>query len=173
VSRTSKPVKTDPRYRVPRWDDPISGVRVRVLARDGNRCWVLSCENFANVCDHIEPVYEGMPDALFFDMTNLRASCRRHNLVRGYAAKLEREIAGGVRPAPRRYSFGHSRDVKPDARGETHNHASEVHGFLEMKGTHDSALPKSLSLTRYPTVTRDYSRIVMQPAGASRKATSE
>jgi hypothetical protein len=37
-----------------------------------------------------------MPDALFFDPTNLRAACRDHNLARGFAAKLEPAAAPDV-----------------------------------------------------------------------------
>ena len=42
------------------------------------------CDRYANVCDHIRAVYPGMPDRGFFDPKNLRASCRAHNLARGY-----------------------------------------------------------------------------------------
>jgi hypothetical protein len=50
------------------------------------------------VADHIVEVHEGMPDWQFFDPTNLRASCRRHNWARGVAARLERETAGIEEP---------------------------------------------------------------------------
>jgi hypothetical protein len=45
------------------------------------------------MADHIISVYPGMPDALFFGLSNLRAACRFHNSARGVAARLERETA--------------------------------------------------------------------------------
>jgi hypothetical protein len=48
----------------------------------------------ADVADHISPVYPGMPDSEFFSERNLRASCRPHNIARGFAAGLERDLAG-------------------------------------------------------------------------------
>jgi hypothetical protein len=38
-----------------------------------------------NVADHIRPVYLGMPNTVFYDRSNLRPSCRRHNLFKGHA----------------------------------------------------------------------------------------
>jgi 5-methylcytosine-specific restriction endonuclease McrA len=55
----------------------------------------------ASVCDHIIPVSPEMPDSLFLDPANLRASCKRHNTARGVAARLERELSG-VDERPRR-----------------------------------------------------------------------
>jgi hypothetical protein len=52
------------------------------------------------VADHIVPVYPGMSDDEFYDGANLRASCKRHNVVRGVIARYERETAGLEEPAP-------------------------------------------------------------------------
>jgi hypothetical protein len=38
-----------------------------------------------------------MPDGLFYSAANLRAACRRHNIARGVAARLERETSTVVR----------------------------------------------------------------------------
>ena len=88
----------DKRYGSQRW----KRIRRQVLARDLWRRWALECGVSASVADHIEPVYDGMPDSLFFDPSNLRASCRRHNWARGVAARLERET--GNTTAKRRRS---------------------------------------------------------------------
>jgi hypothetical protein len=80
----------DKRYGTRRWKK----VRLGVLHRDLWACFVPGCGVSASVADHIIPVYPGMPDGLFFDATNLRASCRRHNTGRGVAARLERELEG-------------------------------------------------------------------------------
>ncbi len=80
--------KMDRRYGSRRW----KAVRLRVLHRDLWRCYVPDCPLPANVADHIDTVYPGMPDAWFFDEANLRASCKRHNTARGVAARLEREL---------------------------------------------------------------------------------
>jgi 5-methylcytosine-specific restriction endonuclease McrA len=89
---THEPVRvTDPRYRSMRWRK----LRLRILARDAYRCRIVpDCPRPANVCDHIEPVHDEMPDSLFFDPRNLRAACKRHNLRRGHVAAFEREMAG-------------------------------------------------------------------------------
>jgi hypothetical protein len=50
---------------------------------------VKGCTTPANVADHIRPVHPGMPDAEFFSLGNLRASCRKHNIARGFAAQLD------------------------------------------------------------------------------------
>lgn len=55
----------------------------------------------ASVAGHIIPTYPGMPDSLFFDPMNLRASCKPHNTARGVAARLERELNGEADPEPR------------------------------------------------------------------------
>ena len=83
---THEPVRvSDRRYKSPRW----RRVRLRVLARDAYRCRIVpGCDAHANVADHIQPVYPGMPDSLFFDPRNLRAGCRRHNVARGFASLL-------------------------------------------------------------------------------------
>ena len=83
----------DKRYGTRRW----KRVRLRVLHRDLWTCFAPTCSVSASVADHIIEVYEGMPDALFFDEWNLRASCRRHNTARGVAARLEREVGGDDR----------------------------------------------------------------------------
>ena len=86
----------DRRYGSRRW----KRVRLRVLHRDLWTCFVPACPVSASVADHIIEVYDGMPDGLFFDEWNLRASCRRHNTARGVAARLGRELEG--EPAPLR-----------------------------------------------------------------------
>jgi 5-methylcytosine-specific restriction endonuclease McrA len=83
---------TDPRYGSPRW----KRLRKAILARDLWRCWALNCPVSANVADHIRPTYPGMPDAEFFDPSNLRASCRIHNLARAGEVLVARE----VKPSP-------------------------------------------------------------------------
>ena len=85
------------RYGTQRW----RRLRLRVLNRDGWRCYVGSCMALGNVADHIAPVYDGMPDWEFYDESNLRASCKRHNTARGVAARLEREVGGGDDRIPR------------------------------------------------------------------------
>src|SRR5688500_16729080 len=97
----------DPRSKTARWKKQ----RLVVFARDMHRCWVVDCPNPGNVCDHIDPVYRGMPDSEFYGLHNLRGSCKRHNTARGVAARLERETAGGVVPAPRRAAYGHARST--------------------------------------------------------------
>ena len=86
----SRPTTDKRRYGTQRW----RRTRLRVLNRDGWRCYVASCMLRGSVCDHIAPVYDGMPDWEFYDESNLRASCQRHNTARGVAARLEREVAG-------------------------------------------------------------------------------
>lgn len=77
---------TDYRYGTHRW----KRTRLAVIRRDLGICRIVAgCPTPANVADHITPVYPGMPDSLFFDMRNLRAACRQHNLARGHAATLE------------------------------------------------------------------------------------
>ena len=80
----------DKRYGTRHW----KRVRLEVLRRDRHRCWVSGCGECALVCDHVEPLTPDMPDWLFYSRDNLRASCQRHNLFRGHAAALERELAG-------------------------------------------------------------------------------
>ena len=81
----------DRRYQLKRWRT----LRLAILNRDMWQCRVSpGCTRPAEVVDHIEPVYIGMPDALFFDPRNLRASCKRHNLTRGMAARFVRETDG-------------------------------------------------------------------------------
>lgn len=90
--------RMDRRYGSRRW----KATRLRVLHRDLWRCFVPGCQVTASVADHIIPVYPGMPDALFFDESNLRASCRHHNTARGVAARLDRELSGGADAPPTR-----------------------------------------------------------------------
>ncbi len=77
------------RYSTARW----RRLRLRVLSRDLGRCRVVEgCPTPATVADHIIPASWGMTDAQFFNIANLRAACRRHNLARGFAAQLEGSI---------------------------------------------------------------------------------
>jgi hypothetical protein len=88
---------SDKRYRTAHWRN----VRLRALNRDGWRCYAPSCMLVGNVADHIVPVNAWTTDAEFFDVTGLRASCRRHNTARGVAARLEREVSGESEPVRR------------------------------------------------------------------------
>ena len=85
--RPSKSIHTkERRYGTARWQ----GLRARVLTRDLGRCRIVKgCLTPATVADHIIPASWGMTDAQFFNIANLRAACRRHNLARGFAAQLE------------------------------------------------------------------------------------
>jgi len=107
MARPVTDARRDPRYSSRRWQK----LRRQILARDLFRCQVAEgCDTPANIADHINPVYVGMPDAEFYDPANLRASCRRHNWARGVAARLEREAGDeGTftnRPASTRPSLG-------------------------------------------------------------------
>jgi 5-methylcytosine-specific restriction endonuclease McrA len=92
----------DRRYGSRRW----KATRLRVLHRDLWRCFVPGCPESASVADHIIPVYPEMPNSLFFDELNLRASCKPHNTARGVAARLERELAARSEAPPER-ATGH------------------------------------------------------------------
>lgn len=82
-------------------------VRKRVLERDLWRCQVVpGCREDANTCDHVIPVYSGMPDVEFYDESKLRASCKRHNTARGVAARLQRELNGELDVQRTPYSYG-------------------------------------------------------------------
>jgi hypothetical protein len=94
--------RMDRRYGSRRWKQ----TRLRVLFRDLWRCFVPGCEVTASVADHIIAVYPEMPDSLFFDEMNLRASCKPHNTARGVAARLERELAGRSEASHRRAPAG-------------------------------------------------------------------
>jgi 5-methylcytosine-specific restriction endonuclease McrA len=100
-----KAPKTDKRYGTPRW----KRTRLLVLARDLWRCQIApGCPVTATVADHINPVYEGMPDFEFYGPANLRAACKQHNVRRGVAARLLREMGEpSMDPTPpRRFSYG-------------------------------------------------------------------
>jgi hypothetical protein len=133
--------KTDPRYGSSKWR------RVRLIVLDRDRhCYVISCPERANIADHINPVYQGMPDREFYALTNLRASCKRHNTARGVAARLQREIEGGVAPEPSRYSFGKA-------------------AFLRRVGANDAPLANLSPSKRTTVVTADYSRREVKRVG--------
>ena len=129
-------MREERRYKTTRWRK----VRLIVLRRDNYSCWVLNCPRHANHCDHIDPVYPLMPASEFYGLHNLRASCFQHNTKRGVAARLEREMAEGVAPLPRRSVY------------------AERSRSFKTTSEQDRRLPKSLSLTPYSTVTADYSR---------------
>lgn len=130
------------RYSSSRWRKLAAYIRQR-----DPMCYVVDCPQPVGAADHIIPATLDMPDSQFYDPTNLRGSCRRHNTARGVAARLERELAGGVRPAPRRYSFG---SVKRGASDET----------VFLAGHRDNDTPPAVSThtERWSTVTADYSR---------------
>ena len=94
--------RMDRRYGSRKWKQ----TRLRVLHRDLWSCFVPGCPESASVADHIIAVYPEMPDSLFFDEINLRASCKRHNTARGVAARLERELAGYHEGPPKRVAHG-------------------------------------------------------------------
>jgi hypothetical protein len=79
------------------------------------RCQVVEgCEGVGDHVDHIRPVYPGMSDAEFYDISNLRAACRRHNLARYYADLLQpgvtpEELEHGAADLPRVLTYGNGR----------------------------------------------------------------
>lgn len=94
VASSERPAR-DKRYGSRRWRDTAKAV----LARDLYVCRIApGCSNRATVADHVLEVYPGMPDHLFFGMENLRAGCKDHNILRGKAARLERETAVVEKP---------------------------------------------------------------------------
>jgi hypothetical protein len=149
MSGIGKHAIRDPRYSLAKWTKLAQYIR-----RRDPLCYVVDCPEPVRAADHIIPASLDMPDWQFFDPSNLRGSCRRHNTARGVAARLERETAQGVRPPPSRYSYGGTPAVKRGARGETRNGS----GFLVGAAEADSPLPKSLSPVAYATISRDYSR---------------
>ena len=96
--------KQERRYMTRRW----KALRADVLRRDLYRCQVVAgCPIRATICDHIEPVYQGMPDWEFYDPLNLRAACLHHNTARGVAARLRRELGSEDAPVRRsRFAYG-------------------------------------------------------------------
>jgi hypothetical protein len=129
----------DRRYSQARWTK-----LARYIRRRDPRCYVINCPEPVKAADHIIPSSLEMPDWQFFDPMNLRGSCKRHNTARGVAARLEREVASGVAPPPRRYSFG---------------------GFLRTPTVRDMQLAKSLSPSPVSLVTSDYSRTKREQVG--------
>src|SRR5688500_8239775 len=89
--------RQDKRYTTHLWRKR----RITALNHARRTCWVNGCPEPGNVADHINPVYPGMPDHEFYALSNLRASCKRHNTARGVAARLDRETRDGV-AAPQR-----------------------------------------------------------------------
>lgn len=80
----------DRRYGTRKW----RRLAERILVRDRRICRIApGCPDTATVADHIIPASPSMPDSLFFSERNLRAGCRRHNIARGVAARLERETS--------------------------------------------------------------------------------
>jgi 5-methylcytosine-specific restriction endonuclease McrA len=63
-------------YDKPAW----RRLRLKILARDGHRCYELGCPNPATEVDHIQPVSEA--PHLFLDPDNVRAACKFHNVSR-------------------------------------------------------------------------------------------
>jgi hypothetical protein len=123
----------DRRYHTVRWRRS----REAALARDKWTCRIVEgCPRKATVADHIMPVYPGMPDHEFFAMSNLRAGCHTHNTRRGMAERLEREMREGVQPLAPLVAF-----------------ASRSR-FLGARTHMTGPLPKSLPLSRTPTVFR-------------------
>jgi 5-methylcytosine-specific restriction endonuclease McrA len=87
----ARPLRTtDRRYGSNRWRKTAKAV----LVRDLYVCRIVpGCPVRATVADHIIPAAPEMSDSLFFGMDNLRAGCKDHNILRGKAARLERESA--------------------------------------------------------------------------------
>ena len=83
--------RIDKRYGSKAW----KRLRRQILARDHWSCWKVECTRAADTCDHIERV-EDRPD-LFWEPSNLRASCRYHNLFRHHPARV---VAGKPSPDP-------------------------------------------------------------------------
>ena len=92
----------DPRYTTPEW----KALRRFILDRDGGRCQVQGpkCTTFATAVDHIVAIAEGGD---FWQPSNLRATCRRCNSVRG--AELANRRAARYRNTEARYSTRQSR----------------------------------------------------------------
>jgi hypothetical protein len=103
-----------------------------------------SCDQRATVADHIVPSSLDMADFEFYALSNLRASCKRHNTARGVAARLEREVNGNGEP--------------PAVRSRIVRHG----GFLRGAGNIDRPLVKSPSPS---LVSRDYTRQPPEDAG--------
>ena len=83
-------------YSSPQW----KATRLRILDRDGRRCYVEGCDREATHADHVIPALEA--PHLFFDEDNLRAACAPHNLGRSSPrmaamARINR-APGTVRP---------------------------------------------------------------------------
>lgn len=92
-TRTERHKASDKRYGSRRW----KLLAARVRRRDGLCRIVPGCPKPAQVADHVFPVYEGMPDAEFYDERNLRGGCKGHNTLRGQADKAARELGEGGR----------------------------------------------------------------------------
>lgn len=85
----------DRRYGSWRWRNTAKAV----IARDRGVCRVVQgCPRKGRIADHIIPVFDGMPDSLFFGLDNLRASCFRHNTDRGIVERMKREGAASSGP---------------------------------------------------------------------------
>ena len=74
---------------------PGSGCAAKSWPATTGRAGRSSFTRAANTCDHIERV-EDRPD-LFWEPSNLRASCRYHNLFRHHPARV---VAGKPSPDP-------------------------------------------------------------------------
>ena len=127
-------MRTDKRYGTKHWRETAK----LVLVRDLYQCYVTTCEEHGAMADHINPVYPGMPDSEFFDMGNLRASCKRHNWARGVAARLLRDETGVVEQRRSAYSYGH--------------------GFLKHGVGHESPLANLYTQSRDPALFGDFTR---------------
>ena len=69
-------------YNTARWQ----ALRVRVLQRDGRRCWV--CGARAGAVDHVVPLRTA--PALAFEPSNLRAVCGACNTARSNGTRVSR-----------------------------------------------------------------------------------
>lgn len=91
----------DRRYRSARWLRLRARVLRVVAGRPTALCfWPDSPPHLAEVGHHTRPVYDGMPDAEFFDERSIVPACQHHNKAEGFLR------AGGTPvEAPRRSSI--------------------------------------------------------------------
>jgi hypothetical protein len=120
--RTHRTRTEDRRYHGSKWRR-----LAKIVVADAWKCW--ACPARATCADHINPVFPGMPDSDFYARRKLRGSCRRHNLQKGHAEALKRDLEQSQRT-----SRVISTDLQPEASMTTLNPVCDEHG-------HDDGLP--------------------------------